>query len=145
MTGFNHGMVGAIIALSIKQPALAIPIAFISHYPLDTLPHLGFSQEQVLKPKFNRLVKIDFVISIILVIGLALLFPSHILIIWACMVASAISDFVWYFHRKTVRHWPNSLDPFTKLHWHLNNHTEHFYYDSAYFAVLATIILAIRF
>lgn len=38
----NHGLVGAIIAIAIKQPVLALPLALLSHYVLDALPHFGY-------------------------------------------------------------------------------------------------------
>lgn len=42
MNTVNHAAVGAIIALIIKQPVLALPIAFLSHFVLDALPHFGY-------------------------------------------------------------------------------------------------------
>lgn len=144
MTGFNHGLAGAIIALTVKQPILAISLAFASHYLLDTLPHRGFSKEQVLGPRFNRLVKIDFVFSLFLMALLALVFPNHVLIIWACMIAAAVPDTAFYFNRRTVKRWPDGLDKFTSFHWHLNNHVKPFYFDILYFILMSLAILLIR-
>jgi hypothetical protein len=39
----NHSLVGALIALTVKQPVLALPLALLSHYVLDTLPHFGYA------------------------------------------------------------------------------------------------------
>jgi hypothetical protein len=33
---------GAIIALAISQPLIALPLAFVSHFVLDALPHYGY-------------------------------------------------------------------------------------------------------
>lgn len=43
MTTANHLLVGTLIGLTIKQPALALPIAFASHFVLDALPHYGYN------------------------------------------------------------------------------------------------------
>src|SRR5438270_5495542 len=39
MTATNHAITGAAIALAVKKPELAIPLAFISHFALDAIPH----------------------------------------------------------------------------------------------------------
>jgi len=36
-----HTLTGALIALSVKDPALAAPLAFTSHFVLDSTPHFG--------------------------------------------------------------------------------------------------------
>lgn len=38
----NHALVGTAIALAIKQPAIALPLAFASHFVLDLVPHFGY-------------------------------------------------------------------------------------------------------
>lgn len=146
MTGFNHGLTGAVIALSIKQPLLAVPLSFASHYVTDMVPHLGFKQDQVLEPKFNRFTKADFVFSLLLMLILGALFPAHIVLIWVCMAAAAISDIVWWFYRKSVKDWPHGLDRLTARHFRLNNrvHTTHFYFDILWFLAMWTILIFIK-
>lgn len=39
MTGFNHALTGAAIGLAVQQPLLVVPLAFLSHFVLDALPH----------------------------------------------------------------------------------------------------------
>lgn len=36
-----HTLTGALIALAVKDPALAAPLAFTSHFVLDSTPHFG--------------------------------------------------------------------------------------------------------
>lgn len=43
MTTANHVLVGTLIAVTVKQPALVLPLAFASHFVLDALPHFGYS------------------------------------------------------------------------------------------------------
>lgn len=45
MTATNHAITGAFIATLVKQPYLALPLAFLSHFFCDALPHFdsGFT------------------------------------------------------------------------------------------------------
>lgn len=45
MTTTNHALTGALIATVIKQPFLAIPLAFLSHFVCDALPHFGINMK----------------------------------------------------------------------------------------------------
>ena len=147
MTGVNHGMTGAVIALTIKQPALAVPLSFISHYITDMFPHYGPPLSEVLGRKFNIFHIVDFFFSLMLMAILGILFPSHIWIIWACMIAAAIPDGIWWFYRKTVKKWPISLDRFTRFHLSINvrTHQKHLYFDAIWFAAMWLAVLLIKF
>lgn len=139
-------MTGAVFALTLKQPALAIPLSFLSHYATDAIPHFGFRIENVLGRKFNIFHTADFVFSLFLMAVLGAMFPSHALLIWACMITAAIPDLAWWFNRKTVKTWPKGLDRFTQAHWNISKHVySHFYFDSAWFLIMWTIILIIKF
>lgn len=41
MTATTHALTGALIATLVRRPAYAIPLAFISHFICDALPHFG--------------------------------------------------------------------------------------------------------
>lgn len=41
MIATNHALTGAAIATVIKQPLLAMPLAFASHFVCDAIPHFG--------------------------------------------------------------------------------------------------------
>lgn len=41
MTATNHFLIGVGISLIVKQPVLAVPLAFASHLVADALPHFG--------------------------------------------------------------------------------------------------------
>jgi hypothetical protein len=98
MTGFNHGITGAVIALTIKQPVLAVPLAFLSHFATDAIPHFGLGKENILNRKFSVILVADFIFSIFLMAALAILFPAHLWLIWACMIAAASPDLMWAYH-----------------------------------------------
>ena len=146
MTGFNHGMTGAVIALAVKNPAAAVLLSFISHYVIDSIPHFGFKQEVVLGKKFNIFHTADFLISVGLMIILALLFPHQKFLIWACMITAAAPDAIWWFYRRTVKDWPKGLDRFTAWHFRVGEraHTGHFYYDASWFLLMWAIVIIFK-
>ncbi len=41
MRAINHAVTGAVIGLTISEPVVAIPMAVVSHYVCDALPHFG--------------------------------------------------------------------------------------------------------
>ncbi len=41
MTATSHALTGAMIATVVKKPWLAIPLAFLSHFVCDAIPHFG--------------------------------------------------------------------------------------------------------
>jgi hypothetical protein len=103
MTGFNHGVAGAVIAITIKQPLLAVPIAFLSHFVIDMIPHFGLDEKEVFGRRFNIILLADFLFSVSLMAFFWLLFiPPQIWLIWACMVAAASPDLMWAYHRLYV-------------------------------------------
>ena len=57
MTATNHALTGATIATLVRQPYLAIPLAFLSHFFCDALPHfdIKFKFEESLVPFKKRL------------------------------------------------------------------------------------------
>jgi hypothetical protein len=107
MTGFNHGITGATIALIVSQPALAIPLAFFSHFVTDMIPHFGLDEKELFGKKFNTILIADFLFAVSLMAVLAILFPDHMWVIWACMIAAASPDLMWAYHRLYVEHLNN--------------------------------------
>ena len=41
MTGINHALTGAVIVSVVSVPIIALPLVFVSHFVLDSLPHYG--------------------------------------------------------------------------------------------------------
>jgi len=41
MTATNHALTGACIATFLRQPLLALPLAYMSHFVCDAIPHFG--------------------------------------------------------------------------------------------------------
>ena len=149
MTGTNHAMTGAVIAFTIKNPAVAVPAAFISHYLQDLIPHFGMSETKLFKRKFNIVLVSDFLLSIGLMVLLAVLFPAHKWLIWACMVAAACPDLAWAYYRLYIERIKKQIphyDPLNKMHlimeW--SNESWGVLVEILWFLGAGTIILALR-
>lgn len=94
MTGLNHATTGAVIALVVKQPALALPLAFMSHFVLDALPHFGVDYEQ---PDNHGVLKKAVIIDATLTASffLILIFFGFWLAV-AGAVLAVLPDVVWF-------------------------------------------------
>lgn len=156
MTGLNHGVTGAALALTIKNPVIAIPLSFISHYLQDLVPHwnYGVSREADKKSsffttKFNLSLLTDFCLSLILMVVLALLFPAQKWLIWACMIAAASPDLVWAYYRLYREHIKKQeprYDALSNLHlkmqWSQTTHGA--LIEVIWFLLMGAIILSLR-
>lgn len=95
MTVTNHALAGAVIGLSIKEPTLALPIAFFSHFVLDLLPHLGFKdwhERQKYKKLFVASTAVDIVAVLVLLILCAAYLPA---IVPICALLALSPDLGW--------------------------------------------------
>ncbi len=137
-------MTGAVIALAVINPYLAIPLSLASHYATDLIPHYGFRQSEVLEKSFNKYLALDFVLSVFLMGILGLLFPQQKWLIWACMIVAAIPDLAWWFYRKSVKEWPKGLDRFTAWHFRLNarSHIDTPVYDGLWLVASVAVVFA---
>lgn len=97
-----HAAVGIAIGSAIPDPKIAIPLAFLSHFVLDAIPHwddigIGFSSKRfsrISRPAF-RFVLVDFLLAL----SLTLFFVYWALpdvgvaaIISACALAAILAD-----------------------------------------------------
>lgn len=141
------------IALTIKNPLLAVPLSFVSHYVQDLVPHFdhfaGPKNEHHFERKFNIALVADFLLSILLMIVLAILLPSHKWLIWGCMVAAACPDLgqsYYYLYVEHIKKQKPKFDPLSKLHYSLqwSATPKGFFVELAWFVLMGTIILALR-
>ncbi len=112
MTATNHALTGAVIALMIKQPAVALPLAFTSHYILDALPHFGWNRN-IIKRNKSTLFWIVLVTDVILLLLSLIILPISVTIVsttivMLAMLLSVSPDFAWVYRffreLKTHRH-----------------------------------------
>lgn len=118
MTTSNHLFAGAIIALSVQQPAFAIPLAFMSHFLMDAMPHYGYEGRDYGKA-FKH--KLTFVMESVNIVGVPLLFYllwGQSIWVFVAAVAALSPDFMWvyryfWFERKGL---PAPGGALTKFH-----------------------------
>ncbi len=115
-----HVIVGAAIATSVVNPALALPLAFGSHFLLEKVPHwnphLNTETEKYGKPtwKSTRVVILDATLSAVALLFIAsLVLPDvgHAITIIAAGIAAALPDLIegpYFFlnmRSKRVKRW----------------------------------------
>ena len=124
MTATNHALTGAIIGLTIASPA-ALPIAFLSHYILDALPHFGWPGDDSGKLKTNLFRNYLFAEAFICFLIVLLLFvaqPTNWFLAAWCAFLAALPDWFSYGRYKKTRlgkpYAPNAYERFAhKIQW----------------------------
>lgn len=111
MTGTNHMLVGAAIGTAFASP-IAVPIAFLSHFILDTLPHYGIDENTA---RVNdRVWKIDAAFIAILLCFLALAPIDSRLWAMSGAIAALSPDLAWVYRFVIVERF-GSRPPVPKL------------------------------
>lgn len=114
----NHMVTGAVIALVIKQPALALPLSVLSHFVQDLLPHFG-DNDIAKEGYFSRLKRTVVIIDAILATTFMIwLITHHNMLAVLCAIAAASPDFVWIY-REIILKIRGSVKPrnaLSKLH-----------------------------
>lgn len=94
MTATNHALTGALIGLAIHQPVIAVPVAFISHYILDALPHSG-GLIKVGSKQFRYYLLVEAALCFLIVLALYISQPSYWWLGAICAFVAASPDFMW--------------------------------------------------
>lgn len=103
MIATNHALTGAAIVLAVKQPALALPLAFLSHFLLDAIPHFGIHEDEPVKRNghwlFKSVVSVDVICAVAALIAVPLLFDGAVSawLILLGMLAGIAPDSVWIY------------------------------------------------
>ncbi|HSX05202.1 MAG TPA: hypothetical protein VLF69_01920 [Candidatus Saccharimonadales bacterium] len=100
MTAPNHALTGAVIGLSVANPWLALPLAFLSHFACDAIPHYDPPGNDKVKRIGSREFLRDFlvigaVLCFLLVLCLTLARPEHWLQAAICAFLAASPDLFW--------------------------------------------------
>lgn len=93
MTATNHTLTGIIVGLSLHQPYLAIPLSFILHFVLDSLPHFGEDDHR--STRFKVILAIDMFIAATILMIILLLRPEYWLLAIICGITCASPDLMW--------------------------------------------------
>ena len=94
MTTANHAITGAFIATVIKQPLLAIPLAFLSHFVCDALPHFQYEFVFGKKRMFYYLIG-DGLVALLAAAFLLSQHVAHPVLLAVCGFAAMSPDFMW--------------------------------------------------
>ena len=94
MRSINHAITGALIGLTINDAAISVPVSFGSHYVLDAVPHFDFKKgsKEIGLTKFNILLIIDGILSILLVAIIAIFRPHHWPVAIVCAFLASSPD-----------------------------------------------------
>lgn len=103
MTVTNHALAGALIAGLIASPAVTIPLAFVSHYVLDALPHFGIAvvgddvRSRNTQTLFKWVTRVDVALLVAALVFVPIAFQSrlHWPVVLGCMVAALSPDAIW--------------------------------------------------
>ena len=122
VTATNHALTGALIGMTIVNPVIAIPLAIISHFVLDAIPHYDASGTDVERIGSRRLVYeqllLGGVLCFLIVLALFLTRPQHWLTAAICAFLATSPDLLWiprFLHvRRTGR--DMKLNSFLRFH-----------------------------
>lgn len=99
MTATNHGLFGAVIAISLqKYPAVAIAVAPFSHFLLDAIPHFGMSQGELHSKRFFRILFADATLAVVSTLALAWVWQEIALLLVVCAFMAASPDLMWIYY-----------------------------------------------
>lgn len=94
MTAVNHALTGTAIGLISGVPAVALPLALVSHYICDMIPHFGTrNPEMAIKSRaFRNYLFVEASLCFVIVLALAILQPVHWLLAAVCAFVAASPD-----------------------------------------------------
>ncbi|MDQ3065050.1 MAG: hypothetical protein M3Q36_02155 [bacterium] len=100
MTATNHGLFGAVIAITLQRyPVLAIVIAPFTHFVLDAIPHFGDDKKLDLKSKkFFRILIFDCSLAVISTLIIAWFWKEIFVLVVVCAFLAASPDIMWIYY-----------------------------------------------
>lgn len=118
MTATNHALTGAAIASVIQQPWLALPLAFVSHFACDALPHFGLKAKNFFG---SQIMYLYLAAEAIVLAGLVIFLLSQPLsqpiLLASCAFLAMSPDLAWLYYGVKGRHGqPASYDWLSRWH-----------------------------
>ncbi|HET9174494.1 MAG TPA: hypothetical protein VFN56_04420 [Candidatus Saccharimonadales bacterium] len=97
MTATNHALTGALIGLVVGNTLVALPIALISHFVCDTIPHFGKDADEtwLRSSLFKRSLAADAIICVLITVILFLTHPMHWFLAVLCAFIATSPDLYW--------------------------------------------------
>lgn len=95
MTTSNHILTGTLIALTVKEPALAVPLALASHFIIDALPHWGDpDMSKSPRKRFYSYAKVELLgITGIILLLLTGVYGWNLVLL--CSIVAILPDIEW--------------------------------------------------
>ena len=97
MTGINHALTGALLVAAIDKPLVALPLALLSHFALDAVPHYGDGTGTV-KPASRQLqwaIRVDTLLVGLFLLAVFIFRPEQ----WSFIIMGALlgmsPDIMW--------------------------------------------------
>lgn len=117
MTATNHGLFGAVIAISLqKYPAVALAIAPFSHFLLDAIPHFGDLKMSPHGKQFFKILITDCTLAVITTLLVAWVWKDIALLVVVCSFLAASPDLMWLYFEYLKPTKKNKLPWFAKFH-----------------------------
>lgn len=149
MTIINHVTTGALVAVAIDKPAIALPAALLSHFVLDAVPHWDYKFKNVFHKQ--AAIMIDMTLTLWLLVVLAASFHASARLIIAGGFLGILPDAVWLpeivqgkpipMNRKTPLHYLRRLNAW--FQWSESPNGK--YVEIAWFiATLSLLVLVLR-
>ena len=121
MRAINHALTGASVGIISGKPAVAIPLALVSHYICDIIPHYGAGTseaEELNSTIFRKLLVIDVSLCATLVVVLVLFHPQFWFLAAICAFVATSPDLIsinrYRFARRGKLSKPNRYVSFAK-------------------------------
>lgn len=126
MTVASHAAIGALIATSVNRPLVALPLAFLSHFAADALPHFDYPGHKGIasssKHQMYRLVAATQPFLLLILLFVLLHFSAELYVYIAALLAVS-PDLEWwvdyYFYIRRGKKPPKSpiADFHNKVQW----------------------------
>jgi hypothetical protein len=135
-------MTGAAIALAVRQPLLAAPLAFLSHFVLDVTPHFGGTPVYEYGHKvFPYIIVGDAVLTSGIILAICTFAPLQAALIALCALCAILPDILLLTYYVNDR-------PNTWFHrWHLGiqwfERPQGAIVEAAYAFFISTVVIAL--
>lgn len=117
MRAVNHALTGAAIGLTVSPAAIALPLALLSHFALDAIPHHD-DKKLHRQPHFNIILLIDAILCYFLVVWLFVGSRDGWVVPAVAAFLATSPDFMW------VGHWRQGLHEEKKMsNWLMKFHS----------------------
>jgi hypothetical protein len=110
MLSTPHLLVGAAIVKVVPEPTISLPLAFLSHFVFDTIPHWDGSPKAPFNKKTTAGVVLDYALGSSLVYLATVGFDNQYLI-WLGAFLATLPDFIL----GTYRHYVGFFEKYTLI------------------------------